>query len=412
MRSPAEQRISSATPRVETATDKIRRAAIRNAARTRTDARLVLDEAGRLVGLPFKLLGRPASRLVERQGAAIGHPAGTLIAAPEARAATAEVHFYTREWAESKSLAQIGEPEALALRRLASGEGTTWINVDGVTDTAAVAALGGAFALHPLVQEDLTHTTQRPKLEIYGEQVFVVTRMVHPITGAVEQVAFILGPGYLLSFQEVSGDVFDPVRQRIETAGSRLRGEGPDYLLYALLDVIVDAAWATVERLGDATEALEEAVLGEPGLSVRAAIAGLRREVLVVRRAVWPLREVVASLARSEDALVTDKTRLFLRDVQDHIVQAADALETLREVIAGLSDLYLTAVSMRQNEVMKALTVIGAVFLPITFLTGLYGMNFDQMPELHLPYAYPTFLIVLAVIGFGTLGYFRARRWL
>ena len=311
---------------METATDKVRRAAIRKAAMTRSEARVVLDEAGRLVGLPFKLLGRPSSRLVERRSHSRGIPAGTLSHAPEATPASAEVHFYTTDWAEAKTLSTVREPEALALRRLASGEGTTWINIDGVADTAAIAAIGGAFALHPLVQEDLTHTNQRPKLEIYGEQVFVVSRMVHPLTGAVEQVAFVLGPGYLLSFQESSGDVFDPIRQRIETPGSRLRGEGPDYLLYALLDLIVDAAWATIERLGDATEALEEAVLGEPGQSVRAAIAGLRREVLVVRRAVWPLREVVASLARGEDDLVTAGTQRAREQVDARLQPAGEGL--------------------------------------------------------------------------------------
>lgn len=391
---------------------KLKSATLKKAARTRAEARAVLDEAERLLGLPFKLLGRPGTRLVESQNRNAGRPAGTLVEHPDAEPARAEVRHFTADWAESKTVGQIGTPEALALRRLASGEGTTWINVDSVRDAKAIRALGEAFGLHPLVQEDLGHTNQRPKLEVYGEQAFVVTRMVLPETGTVEQVAFVLGPGYLLSFQEAAGDVFDPVRQRIETEGSRLRGEGEDYLLYALLDLIVDAAFATVEKLGDATEALEEAVLGTPGPTVRGAIAGLRREILVVRRAVWPLREVVASLARAESDLVTDKTRLFLRDVQDHVVQAADALESLRDVLAGVSDLYLSAVSARQNEVMKALTVIGAVFLPITFLTGLYGMNFEDMPELAMPHAYPIFLVVLAVISLGTLLVFRTKHWL
>ncbi len=372
----------------------------------------MLDEAERLVGLPFRLLGRPGTRLVERQSTNDFRPAGTLVSDPDATPASAEVRHYTAGWAEAKTVARIGAPEAQALRRLASGEGTTWINVESVRDAEAIHALGEAFELHPLVQEDLGHTHQRPKLEVYGEQAFVVARMVHPETGAIEQVAFVLGPGYLLSFQEAAGDVFDPVRQRIETEGSRLRGEGEDYLLYALLDLIVDAAFTTVERLGDATEALEEAVLGTPGPTVRGAIAGLRREIIVLRRAVWPLREVIAALARAESDLVTDKTRLYLRDAQDHVVQAADALESLRDVLAGISDLYLSAVSARQNEVMKALTVIGAVFLPITFLTGLYGMNFDDMPELTMPGAYPTFLVALAVISIGTLLVFRIKRWL
>ena len=392
--------------------DRIRRAALKKAARTKHEARVIRDEAGRLLELPFKLLGRPHTRLVERSVGEIGAPAGTLHVREDAEPATAEVRQYTEGWALAKPVAHVGESEAQALARLAESPGVTWINVTGVDDAAAVAAMGAAFGLHPLVQEDLVHTAQRPKLEVYDEHAFVVARMVHPQTGEVEQIAFVLGDGYLLSFQERAGDVFDPVRQRIETEGSRIRGEGADYLLYALLDLLVDAAFVTVERLGDATETLEEVVLGNPGQTTRGAIAGLRREILVVRRSIWPLREVVASLVRDDIPQITEKTRLFLRDVQDHVVQAADALETLRDVLAGLSDLYLSAVSMRQNEVMKALTVIGAIFLPITFLTGLYGMNFENMPELAYPNAYPIFLGVLATITLGTLIYFRARRWL
>ena len=396
----------------EAPADKVRRAAAATAARTQATARLVLDEGGKLVGLPFKMLGRPSARIVERRRRAHGLPAGTLLHDPEAPPATAQVHQYTAAWAESKTLARIAAPEAAALRALASGEGTTWINVDGVRDAGAIAALGDAFGLHPLVQEDLTHTSQRPKLEFYDGYAFVVARMVHPASGAVEQVSFVLGQGFLLSFQEQPGDVFDPVRERLGTGGSRVRGHGADYLLYALLNLLVDSLFATVERLGDAAEALEEAVLGDPKDGIRAALAGLRREIIVVRRAAWPLREVVSRLAREETDLVGDTARLFLRDVQDHAVQAADALETLRDVIAGTSDLYLSVVSARQNEVMKALTIVGAVFLPLTFLTGVYGMNFDRMPELHLPYAYPIFLLSLVAVAVATLLYFSVKRWL
>ncbi|MEL6616282.1 MAG: CorA family divalent cation transporter, partial [Bacteroidota bacterium] len=179
-----------------------------------------------------------------------------------------------------------------------------------------------------------------------------------------------------------------------------------------LLDLIVDGAFATVERLGDATEALEEAVLGDPGPGVRSAIAGLRREVLVVRRAVRPLRDVITELTREEDGFFESHTHLFLRDVHDHAIQAGDALEILRDVITGLSDLYISAVSMRQNEVMKTLTVVGALFLPLTFLTSLYGMNFADMPELHYPHAYPVFLIILLILAGGTIAAFRIKRWI
>lgn len=407
------RRAPSTSGDVTTSTHKLRADALRQAAsRTHQESRFQLDDAGRLVKLPFRLLGRPHTRLVERRNGEMGVPAGTIVHITDAEPACAEVHTYTREWNESKSLSTLGEFEAGALARLAEGPGVTWINVNGVRDTRAVAAMGHAFGLHPLVQEDLVHTTQRPKLEVYGEHVFVVARMVHPDTGEVEQVAFVLGDGFLLSFQEHTGDVFDPVRHRIATEGSRLRGEGADYLLYALLDMIMDAAFATVERLGDATEALEEAVLADPGTSVRAAIAGLRREILIIRRAVWPLREVVNQMIRDDVPYVQEKTQVFLRDVYDHIVVAADSIETLREVLGGVSDLYLSAVSMRQNQVMKTLTVIGAVFLPLTFLTGVYGMNFDYMPELHLPFGYLILWLVMIIVATSTLLYFNAKRWL
>lgn len=395
-----------------TSTDKLRAAAREAASRTHHESRFLLDEAGKLLQLPFRLLGRPHTRLVERRNGELGVPAGTLVHITDAEPAGAEVRTYTADWTEGKALSSIREHEAAALVRLAEGPGVTWINVNGVRDTRAIEAIGDAFGLHPLVQEDLVHTTQRPKIEIFDDHVFVVARMVHPQTGEVEQVAFVLGDGFLLSFQERQGDVFDPVRNRIETDGSRLRGEGADYLLYALLDVTMDAAFATVERLGDATEALEEAVLADPGNGVRAAIAGLRREILVIRRAVWPLRDVVSQLGRDETPLVSEKSQLFLRDVHDHVIQATDAIETLREVLNGVSDLYLSAVSMRQNEVMKTLTVIGAVFLPLTFLTGIYGMNFRFMPELNLPYGYLIFWLVIIIVATSTLLYFNMKRWL
>ena len=385
----------------------------RKAAKTREEVRTLAREAGHLLGVPLRLIdAAPGRRIVERRVGPVGAAPGTLIEDPDAPDATASVYHYTPAWCEHRDIERVGPNEAAALRSVARSEGVTWIDVVGVRDASAVGAIGEAFGLHPLVQEDLANTTQRPKLEFYDDQAFVVARMVHPETGAVEQVSFVLGEGYLLTFQEAPGDVFAPVRQRLETDGSRVRGHGADYLLYALLDLLVDGLFATVERLGDATEALEEAVLGNPGDGVRAALAGLRREVIIVRRAAWPLREVVSRLWRDESALVGETARLFLRDVHDHVVQAADALETLRDVIAGTQDLYLSVVSSRQNEVMKALTIVGAVFLPLTFLTGLYGMNFDRMPELHLPYAYPVFLIVLTAVTLLTLVVFRVKRWL
>ena len=315
-----------------------------------------------------------------------------------------------------------------AARALADTPGVTWVNLNGAADTEAVAALGAAFGLHPLVVEDLVTPTQRPKLEVYGDQVFVVARMIlatedvpevaycdgDPRTSGhrIEQIGLVLGDGFVLSVQEESGDVFEAIRERIRTGAGRVRTTGADYLLYALLDLIIDHAFVTLERIGDAIEVLEDRALEDPEPSVQSSISTLRRDVIVIRRALWPLREVLAALQRDDALYVEDSTRPYLRDAYDHLVQAVDVLESVREVLSALADLYLSALGMRQNEVMKTLTVVGAIFLPLTFLAGIYGMNFDVMPELHTRYGYFVLLGAMAVVAIGALTYFRSKDWI
>ena len=317
---------------------------------------------------------------------------------------------------------------AAEARALADCPGVTWINVDGVDDVDTVAAFGDAFGLHPLAVEDIVRTNQRPSLSVYPERVVVVLRSVEALdvppdlaycdAGSqtpghrIEQISFVLAPGVVLSFQEDEGDVFGPVRHRIRAGGGRIRTMGADYLLAALIDVVVDQSFVTLERIGDATETLESLALDSPEPRVQAAISRLRREVSLLRRALWPLREVLSGLARDDTPVVTPDVVPFLRDAQDHLVQAVEVLESLREILASLADLYLSALGTRQNEVMKALTVVGSIFLPLTFLTGLYGMNFDDMPELHWHDGYPALLAVMALTTVGTLAYFRHRGWI
>lgn len=367
-------------------------------------------------------------RLVEARRAPPGSPPGALLPRAEngVPAARLSAFHYDADTFEELPPGPAAEADLPALRARTRAHGTTWINLDGVADTAAVAALGEAFGLHPLVQEDLANPAQRPKLELYGDYVFVVARMVRPaetppLPGephyTVEQVAFVLGEGYVLSFQEVPGDVFEPVRERIRRASGRVRQHGPDYLLYALLDVIVDHYLVTLERIGDATEALEERVAsahvaGPRGRGVQMAISALRRDVVQLRRAVWPLREVLAALLRDDVPGVSERTRLYLRDAYDHLVQTVEILEALRDVLGGLADLYLTAISLRQNEVMKTLTVVSSVFIPLTFVAGIYGMNFDNMPELHTPYGYFVLLGAMATLAASILLFFRRKGWL
>jgi magnesium transporter len=299
----------------------------------------------------------------------------------------------------------------------------TWLNLAGTADTATVAAVGEAFGLHPLVLEDIVHAQQRPKVEVFGAHVFVVVQMVSPLPPAdgdgaanggweTEQVSFVLGPGLLLSFQPDATDVFDPVRERLRSTAGRVRARGADYLLYALLDLVVDSLFGILETVGDRIEDLEDAAVERPSSGVQVQIAVLRREMSMLRRSVWPLREVLAVLQREDTPHIHATTRPYLRDVYDHIVQVVDVIESLRDVLASTLDLYLSVLSTRQNEVMKVLTVLGTVFLPLTFLTGLYGMNFDHMPELHWRYGYPALLAVMAAVVTGALAYFRRRRWL
>jgi magnesium transporter len=394
-------------------------------ARAHAEGRTLLRTTGRLLGVTPP---RHRARLVERSGGEVGRAPGEVAGQPDAPPAVITVFRYDGH--EIYEECEATTPaEAAALR---DAPGVTWINVDRISDASTIRQLGEAFGLHPLVQEDLSKPTQRPKLEPYGEQLFVVVKMVRPGEGTaaegyadgrcdhiVEQVGFILGPGYLLSFQEDAlGDVFEPIRERLRHRSGRFREQGPDYLLYALLDVIVDHYFVTLERVGDATERYEDTVFSDPSPSLLKAIQALRREVVVLRRIIWPLREVLSGLQREDTVLVTDRTRLYLRDVYDHLIQAVDTVETLRDVLDGLVDHYLSAVSYRTNEVMRVLTVVGTIFLPLTLVTSCYGMNFDpdasvwNMPELRSPYGYPAILGLMVAFAVGILVYFRRRRWL
>jgi magnesium transporter len=298
-----------------------------------------------------------------------------------------------------------------------AGEPTvTWVNVDGLHEPDLLDKIGEHFGIHRLVLEDILGTHQRPKVEDYGDYVFVVVKMLYlddaSATVHAEQVSFVLGERYVLSFQERYGDVFEPVRLRLREGKGRLRSRGCDYLLYALIDAVVDNYFRVLEAVGDQIEALEELAIEDPSRSVMHRIHELRQEMLVLRRAVWPLREALGTLSRGEVPRISAETQVFFRDVYDHGVQVLDTVETLREVIGGAMDLYLSGVSNRMNEVMKVLTIIATIFIPLSFLAGVYGMNFEYMPELHFPWAYPVLVGVMVAVGGGMVGYFWRKGWL
>jgi magnesium transporter len=292
----------------------------------------------------------------------------------------------------------------------------SWINIDGLHDTGIISRLGQAFDLHPLLLEDIVNTQQRPKFEDFENHIFVTMKMlsfnkeeahVHQ-----ENLSLVIGPHWVISFQERIGDVFEPVRERIRSGKGRIRKMGPDYLAYALMDAIVDHYFVTLEAIGERVEALEEEMMGDPGTETLQALHRLKRETVVLRRAIWPLREVVSSLDRSESKLIKKAVSPFIRDLYDHTIQIIDTIDAMRDVIGGMMDLYISIVSNRMNEVMKVLTIIATIFIPLTFVAGIYGMNFENMPELGWHYAYYAVWVVIIVLGVTMLLWFRRLKWL
>ncbi len=292
----------------------------------------------------------------------------------------------------------------------------TWINVDGLREIDVIEKIGKAFDLHPLILEDIANTNQRPKLEEYANCLYVVIQMFSHHEGEeaieAEQVSLVLGSNFVISFQERKGDVFDVVRDRIRNGKGRVRTMGADYLLYSLMDAIVDGYFQTCEELGEEVEDLEDELLGDPRPQSAADIHQLKREVIFLRRSIWPLREVINGMMRGESKLIRPETLLFLRDVYDHTIQVVDTVESARDIIAGLLDIYLSSISNRMNEVMKVLTIIATVFIPLTFIAGVYGMNFHYMPELGWRWSYPIVLAAMAAVAGVMLVFFRRRGWL
>lgn len=303
----------------------------------------------------------------------------------------------------------------------APAEGTTevaWVHLQGSPTTEQLQTLGSCFDLHPLALEDVFQHEGRAKFEAFDSHQFVILDHVHRDKGGgvcADQVSFFFGAHYVISINAGSKDIFDPVRQRIHGTG-KIRTRGSDYLLYALMDVTVDSAFPLLEGLGNELEMLEDDILDNPAREARNRIHYAKRELVLMRRAWWPQREVVASMMRDDEKFLSETTRLYMRDCHDHCVILIDFVETYREMASSLLDIYLSAVSQRMNDIMKALTVIATIFLPLTFITGLYGMNFDtaspwNMPELHWRFGYFYALGVIAAIVVGMLIYFRRKHW-
>lgn len=296
------------------------------------------------------------------------------------------------------------------------GLGVSWIDVEGIHEIEKIEKLGAAFNLHPLVLEDILNTDQRPKAEDYGDYIYVVLKMLclDPERNEVvaDQVSIILGKNFVISFQEGELDVFEPLRRGIREGKGRVRKMGSDYLAYGLVDAIVDNFFVIFEKFSDEIDLLEDELMAKPSRGTLEKIYRLKRDMLFLRKSVWPLRELVASLQRGETDLVSDPVRTYLRDVHDHAVYLVDTIETFRDMLSGMLDIYLSSMSNRMNEVMKVLTIIATIFIPLTFVAGIYGMNFEFMPELRLRYGYPAVLAFMAGAAGAMLLFFRKRGWL
>jgi len=352
-------------------------------------------------------------KFLKKRSIKSGLPPGSLVHIGEtpAEAVSIELIGYNKESIEELRFSTVDD----CLPHLGRS-GITWVNVEGVHNVDIIRRLGNQYALHPLVLEDIVNTVQRPKIEDYDNYLFIVLRMLRP-TGSgdftSEQLSIILGPGHIFTFQEgLQGDVFDSVRDRIRNAKGKIRGMGADYLAYSLIDAIVDSYFSVLEDLGERIVNLEEELTTLPERSTLHMINDIKKEIIFLRKAVWPLREAVSFLERGDSHLLSNATRVYFRDVYDHTVQVIDTVETYRDLLSGMFDLYLSSISNRTNEIMKFLTVIGTIFMPLTFLVGVYGMNFKHMPELEWRNGYFILWWLMLALALAMIIYFRRKRWL
>ena len=353
------------------------------------------------------------ARIIYRKSKKAGLPPGSLVHIGEKKAERTKITVIDYDERELKEI------EAGVCEECFPFKGTptvTWINVDGVHDSTVIEKIGAHFELHPLVLEDIMTTVQRPKMEDYGDYLFVVMRMLR-FNGKKkaiesEQVSLILGSNFVISFQESEGDVFDAVRTRIRTAKGRVRKMGADYLAYTLMDAVVDEYFLILEKFGEIIEILEEELVREPGRETLRQIHALKREMIYLRKSVWPLREVAGALERSDSPLIKESTAVFLRDVYDHTIQVIETMETYRDMLSGMLDMYLSSVSNKMNEVMKVLTIIATIFIPLTFIAGIYGMNFQYMPELGWHWGYFVVLLAMVFLTGFMIFLFKRKKWL
>ncbi|MBU0533866.1 MAG: magnesium/cobalt transporter CorA [Candidatus Omnitrophica bacterium] len=343
----------------------------------------------------------------------VGLPPGTLVHIGEERDAKVRITIfdYDEKTFEEKEVKTI--EEAFPYRDKPT---VTWINIDGIHNLDLMRKVGEHFNLHSLILEDIVNTFQRPKIEDFQDHIFIVLKMLYQDGEnseiKEEQVSIIFGSNFVISFQEAEGDIFNSIRERIRTSKGKIRKMKSDYLAYSLIDAIADGYFLILEKLGEKTESLEDEVMLEPTTKTAQKIHNLKREMISLRKSIWPLREIISNMQRGESKLIYKSTMIYLRDVYDHTIQVIDSVETFRDMLSGMLDIYLSSISNRMNEVMKVLTIIATIFIPLTFIAGVYGMNFRFMPELQWKLGYPFVWLIMAGVAGLMMLYFRRKKWL
>ncbi len=348
--------------------------------------------------------------MFRKQNPAVGSRPGTLVFSKDAPRPIIRAVSYTRDEVREQS---ITDPEQL--RAVVGGQDTDWVDIQGLGDEAVIRRVAEIFSIHPLALEDIVNVPHRPDAQVFGDQLLIVTRMARIDDEQqvdMEQLSILVGPNYVITFQERPGDVLDSIRHRIRFEQSTHRKLGAHYLAYSLLDTVIDSYYPVLESIGDYLESLEDAVIANPTTQIMQELNWLKKHLVNLRRAMWPQREAVYRMVHDSSAFFDESVRLYLRDTYDHCLQTSEVIDMYREMVSSLLSIYLSSIANRTNEVMKVLTIVATIFIPLTFLVGVYGMNFEAMPELKVPWAYPLLWVVMIMTATVMLLYFRRLGWL
>lgn len=350
-------------------------------------------------------------KLLKKRSKKVGAPPGSLIYTGDSKtvAPTISVFLYDADSLEEKHPQTISE----ALAFCKNGK-KVWINVNGIHDPLLIHSIGQHFQLHPLLLEDIMNPAQRSKLDDYKSYIYIAVHNLYMNVDHLEeeQISLVIGDNVLLSFCERQTDAFKPILERFLKPSTRMRQRKADYLAYTILDCIVDNYFLILEKVDERLEALESALLRGENSTIMFRIQAQKRELMILRKAIWPMREVINHFRRIDSPLVSETTRLYIYDVYDHAIQSIEAVETFRDLVSGMHDIHLASINQKMNETMKVLTIVATIFVPLSFITGIYGMNFDIMPELHHPLGYPIVLLGMTLIALIMLIAFRKNKWI